>query len=208
MAEHFPADVLDRYNVSRESLTRLRLYVEALVGWQKRMNLVGPSTVENVWTRHILDGLQVLPLLPTGTTSIADLGSGGGIPGLVVAIATGMEAHLYESNGKKAAFLRHAARLTGTTAIVHQGRLEGSNDNGRLPKVQAVLARAFARLPELLGYAEPFLKEGAIGFFHKGRDVDIELTEATKYWKIQTIKHPSTTDSRGVILEVREVWRV
>jgi 16S rRNA (guanine527-N7)-methyltransferase len=200
--------IFDRFNVSRESRPKLELYVELLLTWQKRINLIGPATAGVVWERHILDSLQLLPLLPKGTRTIAELGSGAGIPGLVVAIAADLEAHLYESNGKKAAFLREAARRTGTRAYVHTVRLETLRAEQAPPMVDCVLARALAPLPLLLDYAEPFLSRGAVGLFHKGQDIDAELTEATKYWKLKMTKHASLCDSRGVILEVHEAIRV
>lgn len=203
-----PFDLLRPYDVSRESCQRLQAYVDLLLTWQKRINLIGPSTAEQVWTRHILDAVQLLPLFPPGRLALADLGSGAGIPGLVLAIAGGHEANLYESNGKKAAFLGQAIRTTGANARVHQVRLEDLPGLPGLPGIAVVTARALAPLPLLLDYAEPFLDAGAIGLFHKGQDVDNELTEATKYWKLQVKKHPSITDSRGVILEVREASRV
>ena len=193
--------------VSRESLARLEIYVDTLMSWQRRINLIGPSTTETVWTRHIVDAVQLLPLIPAESRILADLGSGAGIPGLVLAIAGNKEGHLYESNGKKVAFLRHVARLTGAKVTVHQVRLEevaGTNP----PPVDIVLARALAPLTLLLDYAAPFLRAGAKALFHKGQDIDIELTAATKYWNMQFSKHPSATDSRGCILEVKEAYRV
>jgi 16S rRNA (guanine527-N7)-methyltransferase len=201
-------DLLDRFNVSRESRQKIQTYVSLLLTWQQRINLIGPTTVGSVWSRHICDSLQLLPLLPKDTRSIAELGSGAGIPGLVLAMAAGFQAHLYESNGKKAAFLREAARQTGTQVTVHNVRLETLTGKADLPRVQCVVARALAPLPLLLDYAEPFLSKGAIGFFHKGQDVDVELTEATKYWRMGLTTHPSQCDSRGVILEIREATRV
>lgn len=200
--------IFDRFDVSRESRSRIELYVDLLLSWQKRINLIGPATVGMIWERHILDSLQLLPLLPSGTKVIAELGSGAGIPGLVIAIAAEVEAHLYESNGKKAAFLREAARQTSTRAYVHMVRLETLPTELNLPRVDCVMARALAPLPLLLDYAEPFLARGAVGLFHKGQDVGAELTEATKYWKIQYTKHASLCDSRGVILEIHEATRV
>jgi 16S rRNA (guanine527-N7)-methyltransferase len=197
-------------HVSRESRAAIEKYVEILVLWQKRINLIGPSTVTQLWKRHIVDSLQILPLLPAGSRTIAELGSGAGIPGLVIAIAGNLEAHLYESNGKKAAFLREAVRQTGAKAVVHQVRLESiarRREEG-VPRVDAVVARAVAPLRLLLDYAEPFLALGAVGLFHKGQDVDAELTEATKYWNIEFRKHPSMCDSHGVILEIRKAARV
>ena len=201
-------ELAQRYNVSRESLSRLRQYVDLLLNWQRRINLIGPATIDSVWDRHIHDSLQLLPLLPQSTTAIAELGSGAGIPGLVLAIAGDYEAHLYDSNAKKSAFLREAIRLTRTRAHVHNVRLETLNLATHLPRVQCVTARALAPLPLLLDYAEPFLKTGAMGLFHKGQDVDLELTEATKYWRLNLSKHQSAVDSRGVILDVKEAARV
>ena len=200
--------ILDRFGVSRETGDRLENYVNLLLMWQQRINLIGPATTASVWERHILDALQLLPLLPAGTKTIAELGSGAGIPGLVISIAAGLSAHLYESNGKKAAFLREAARQTGTAARVHMVRLETLKSSLDVPKVDCVVARALAPLPLLLDYAEPFLSRGAVGLFHKGQDVEAELTEAAKYWKMILKVHPSQCDRRGVILEIQEASRV
>lgn len=194
--------------VSRESLEKLAAYVALLLTWQRKINLIGPSTAEQVWTRHILDAVQLLPLLGPKPVRLADLGSGAGIPGLVLSIAGGHQAHLYESNGKKAAFLGQAIRVTGAPATVQQVRLEDLPGMTDLPQVDVVVARALAPLPLLLDYATPFLKAGARALFHKGQDVDMELTEATKYWKLLWKTHPSLTDSRGVILEIKEASRV
>jgi 16S rRNA (guanine527-N7)-methyltransferase len=208
MAGPLPDDMLQRFNVSRESLRRLERYVALLLQWQRRINLIGPSTAGQVWQRHILDALQLVPLIPPGTGIIADLGSGAGIPGLVIAIATGLEVHLYESNSKKAAFLREAARQCRAKAIIHQVRIETIGSDPRRPKADVVTARALAPLGRLLDQAEPFLKAGALGLFHKGQDVDAELTEASKSWRIIAERHPSLTDSKAVILVVKEASRV
>jgi 16S rRNA (guanine527-N7)-methyltransferase len=195
-------------NVSRESLERLETYVDILGTWQKRINLIGRSTEEDIWRRHIADALQLIPLLPGDVHRVADLGSGAGIPGLVLAIARPIEAHLFESNLKKAAFLREAARLTGAAAVVRPVRIEAAGKLAGEIKAEVVTARALAPLAKLLAYAEPFLREGAVGLFHKGQDVDAELTEATKSWRLTFTKHPSIIDSRGCILEVKEAHRV
>jgi 16S rRNA (guanine527-N7)-methyltransferase len=199
---------LEALNVSRESQQKIELYVNLLLTWQKRFNLIGPATASSVWERHVVDSLQLLPLLPRHTTVIAELGSGAGIPGLVVAIAAGLEVHLYESNGKKAAFLREAARRTRTKAHLHVVRLETLIQEQNVPSVDCVVARALAPLPLLLDYAEPFLSRGAVGLFHKGQDVDAELTVTTKCWKLRYTKHASLCDSRGTILEIQEATRV
>ena len=200
--------ILDRFDVSRESREKIEIYVKLLLTWQQRINLIGPATVASVWQRHVCDSLQLLPLLPPGTMRIAELGSGAGIPGLMLAMTADLEAYLYESNGKKAAFLREAARLTGTRATIFNIRLESLAGKTGVPRVDCVVARALAPLPLLLDYAAPFLSQGSIGLFHKGQDVDAELTEATKYWRMDVLKHASKCDSRGVILEIREATRV
>jgi 16S rRNA (guanine527-N7)-methyltransferase len=201
-------DVLERLHVSRESGERLETYASLLLQWQARINLIGPSTRDDIWTRHIADALQLLPLIPEAVGTIADLGSGAGIPGLILAIARPLEAHLFESNLKKAAFLREAARRTGARAHIHSIRIERAQVLAEAIKAEAVTARALAPLPKLLDYAAAFLENGAIGYFHKGQDVDAELTDATKSWKMQLESYPSMTDSRGVILVVKEARRV
>jgi len=209
MAQYISDDVLARLNVSRESFAQIETYVELLLTWQSKVNLIGPSTVENVWRRHVLDALQLLPLMHSKTEAVADLGSGAGIPGLILALGGNLRADLYESNGKKVAFMREAIRQTMVNAAVHQIRLETLEDHlpARIP--QYVTARALAPLERLLFWAEPLLKRGAIGLFHKGQDVDSELIEATKFWKIGAIiRHASMTDSDGTILEVKEIARV
>ncbi|WP_119270731.1 16S rRNA (guanine(527)-N(7))-methyltransferase RsmG [Taklimakanibacter deserti] len=208
MSRDVSTDVLERLHVSRESRERLETYVSLLLQWQARINLIGPATREAVWTRHIADALQLLSLLPPDLRKLADLGSGAGIPGLILAIARPLEAHLFESNLKKGAFLREAARQTGAKAHIHTIRIEEAQALARTIKAEAVTARALAPLPKLLDYAAPFLENGAIGYFHKGQDVDAELTDATKSWKMQVESHPSMTDSHGVILVVKEAHRV
>jgi 16S rRNA (guanine527-N7)-methyltransferase len=208
MQRHISDEVFQTLNVSRESLNRLETYVELLLAWQAKINLIGPSTVEDVWRRHVLDGLQLLPLMRKKPGIVADLGSGAGIPGLVVALGGSFQTHLYESNGKKVAFLREAIRLTKANAEVHQIRLEAVEDHLPAKLPQYVIARALAPLDQLLVLALPFLNRGATGLFHKGQDVDSEVAEATKTWKIGATKHPSMTDSRACILEVEGVVRV
>lgn len=193
--------------VSRESWSRVEQFVDLLLTWQERINLISPASIPQIWERHVIDSLQLFPLLPKNAKSAADLGSGSGFPALPLAIASGLSFHLYESNNKKAAFLREALRLTGCVGAVHTERLEGK-DSDACPRVDIVTARALAPLNELLVLASPFLKSGAHAFFHKGQDVAQELTEAQKYWRIQCTEHRSLTDSLGIVLQVQEVSRV
>ncbi|CAN5493078.1 16S rRNA (guanine(527)-N(7))-methyltransferase RsmG [soil metagenome] len=203
-----PEAVAGRFDVSRESYERLKVYVDLLRMWQGRINLIGPATVSDIWERHVADSLQLLPLLAPETKVLVDLGSGAGLPGLVVAIAGSLDVHLFESNLKKGAFLREAIRQTGASATIHTMRIEAAGNLAAAIHADAVTARALAPLPRLLSLAEPFLGNGAIGYFHKGQDVDAELTAARKSWRIRADRHPSLTDSRGSILVVKEAIRV
>jgi 16S rRNA (guanine527-N7)-methyltransferase len=198
-----PQDLESRFNVSRESVEKLSLLVAELLNWQQRINLIAPSTIDAVWERHVADSLQLLFLLPGDTKQIADLGSGAGFPGLVLACARPWTVHLYEANNKKAAFLQEMLRLTGAQGKVHWIRLETLASLAQLPVVTAVTARALAPLPTLLDLSAPFLNRGATGYFHKGAEAEDELTQARKSPNVTIVKHPSLIDSRSVILEVK-----
>jgi 16S rRNA (guanine527-N7)-methyltransferase len=191
--------------VSRESWLRVEKFVALLLTWQERINLISPASIPFMWERHVIDSLQLLPLLPTQAKSFVDLGSGSGFPALPLAIASGLEVHVCESNNKKAAFLREALRVTGCKGSVHSERLNGEVAPGAFPKIELVTARALAPLVELLSLAKPFLDNGAQALFHKGQDIDQELTQAQKYWRIQHTKHASLTDSQAIILAVQEI---
>lgn len=155
------------------------------MAWQARINLVSTATLSEVWTRHIVDSLQ-LQHAAGEWQSWVDIGSGAGFPGLVVAIAAqdqpGRQVYLVESNYKRCAFLREAARETGACATVIAKKIEDA-----LPELPAsvdiVSARAVAPLRDLLAMAFPLLKNGGLGVFPKGQDVESELTEASKYWR-------------------------
>jgi 16S rRNA (guanine527-N7)-methyltransferase len=191
--------------VSRETEKRLDRFVEVLLLWQKTTNLVASSTLARLWTRHIADSLQLIPLAPQARLWL-DLGSGAGFPGMPIACALADEpsakVHLVESNGKKAAFLREAVRLTGVPAQVHQVRAEDFAKSCAEP-VQVVTARALSPLKTLCDQAFPWIARGAAGLFPKGQDVDAELTEAAKYWSIETSKVPSKTSPEGCIVVIR-----
>jgi 16S rRNA (guanine527-N7)-methyltransferase len=195
-------------SVSRETAARLDAFIELLLNWQRITHLVAPSTVPNVWTRHVADSLQLLDLAPAARTWV-DLGSGGGFPGLVIACAlaetAGTQVHLVESHAKKAAFLREAVRITQAPAIVHPTRIENFVESFREP-VDVVTARALAPLKVLLDQSFKLLDRGGQGIFPKGQDVEAELTEAAKYWNMNTSLVPSRTDSKGRIVIVRDLW--
>ncbi|WP_375413510.1 16S rRNA (guanine(527)-N(7))-methyltransferase RsmG [uncultured Bradyrhizobium sp.] len=187
--------------VSHDIETRLDAYVELLMQWQAKTNLVASSTLPNLWTRHISDSLQLLTLAPDAKIWI-DLGSGGGFPGVVLACAlverSNAMVHLVERNTKKAAFLREALRITGTAGTVHLADIEDYVDSFT-GAVDCVTARAVAPLHQLVGFAAPLVTKGATALLMKGQDVDTELTEATKYWKFTPRLHSSLTGQGWIV---------
>ncbi|TPQ42178.1 16S rRNA (guanine(527)-N(7))-methyltransferase RsmG [Bradyrhizobium guangdongense] len=194
--------------VSRETEARLDRYVALLLEWQAKTNLVAPSTLPHLWTRHIADSLQLVSLAP-GAKRWADLGSGGGFPGVVLACVMaevpGASVHLVERIAKKAAFLREAIRVTASPGVVHLAEI-GDNVDRITGPVDCVTARALAPLHQLIGFAEPLMRGGAKALFPKGQDVEAELTEAAKYWNIQSQLHQSRTGD-GWIVELATATR-
>jgi len=192
-------DLRRAYDLSDDCLARLVVYAELLAKWQKTINLVAPSTLPDLWERHFLDSLQVSEAVPD-TKVWADLGSGGGFPGLVTAIrlvdVPDAKVHLIESDQRKCAFLRTVSRETGAPAEIHAGRIEAVLE--ALPeKLDAVSARGLASLPELIALAEKPLENGAIGVFPQGRNAHSELT-GTRFenrFLIETRKSATSPDS-------------
>lgn len=195
--------VLADYAVSRETAAGLDLYVEQLRRWQRVKNLVGPSTLAEVWTRHIADALQLLAIAPDAASWL-DLGSGAGIPGLVLAIAgrdrPGFSVELVESNARKCAFLIETGRLCAAPVRVTNARIE--TVIAERAGVDIVCARALAPLDQLLAWAAPLLKSGTTGLFLKGREAEAELTRAAQGWKFEADLLPSRTDSEARIVRV------
>jgi 16S rRNA (guanine527-N7)-methyltransferase len=192
--------------VSRETRDRLAAYVDLLARWRKTTNLIAESTFASVWTRHIADSAQLIALAPEAKRWV-DMGSGAGFPGLVIAIqladVPGALVHLIESDQRKCAFLRAAARATDAAASIHPVRVEAI-DPTSLGAVDAVAARAFAPLPLTLKLARRWIERGAIGVFPRGesgRDQIAALPEATAY-AIEAL--PSLVDARSAILRVRK----
>lgn len=190
--------------VSRETLDRLAAYETLLRKWQPKINLVGPSTLSDAWRRHFLDSAQLFPLLPDSARVLVDLGSGAGFPGLVLAIMGVPEVHLVESDSRKCAFLREAARVAEVRVTVHNKRIE------TVPAIAAdvVTARALAPLSDLVGWAYPFIGSRGVALFPKGQNVAEELTDTTKYWKMRAERFDSRTDPTGTILRVSGIDRV
>ena len=204
------AAALKLQNVSRETLQRLEQFVDLLLLWQQKTNLIAPSTIPFIWTRHVADSLQLLDHAPAAKIWL-DFGSGGGFPAIPIACALaerpGTMVHLVESNGKKAAFLREAVRVTGVRAQVHLERAEKFR-LGPVESVDVVTARALSPLKLLCDQALPWIEKGTVALFPKGQDIDAELTEATKYWTIEAEVVPSKTSATGCIVIVRHLHPV
>jgi 16S rRNA (guanine527-N7)-methyltransferase len=189
--------------VSRETMAHLAAFQTRLERWTRTSNLVAPSTLSDFWRRHVLDSAQLLPFR-RGATIWLDLGSGGGLPGLVVAILLrerpGAHVCLVESNAKKAAFLSATVVELGLPVDVYRCRIEAAHE--AVGSVEVVTARALAPLPKLLRLASPWLLEGATGLFHKGRDFVGELSETNDEWLFDLIQHESAVDAGGRILQI------
>jgi 16S rRNA (guanine527-N7)-methyltransferase len=193
--------------VSRETVQRLEAYAELLVRWQKRINLVSPATLPDLWRRHMIDSAQLLSLLPTDGRPVIDLGSGAGFPALVLAIMGTQQVHLIESDQRKCVFLAEAARVAGLQAgsnpVIHNRRIE---DIAGVPP-GTVIARACAPLDRLLSYAQKFLWHGGKCLFLKGANVEQELTAARKSWTMDVERIPSVSDPQGCILRLGNIRR-
>jgi 16S rRNA (guanine527-N7)-methyltransferase len=196
--------------VSRETCARLETIAALLAKWQKTLNLISPATLPDLWERHIADSLQLVNHVPATARRWVDLGSGGGFPGLVAAAVmaerAGARVVLVESDTRKAAFLREAARHAALPVEVAARRIEDVSAT-LAPGTDVVSARALAPLPKLLDLAAPFLAAGALGLFPKGRDAERELTEARKGWTLDIDLAPSLSDPDGRILVVRSARR-
>jgi 16S rRNA (guanine527-N7)-methyltransferase len=189
-------------DVSRETSDRLEIFAALLLRWNARINLVSRADAPHLWSRHIHDSLQLAALVPEGIDRAIDLGSGAGFPGLVLAIATGISFELIESDARKAAFLREAARLTEAPATVHVTGIEAAS----VAPAKLITARALAPLPDLLRLAVPLLAESGVCLFPKGESVEQEIADASIAWTMRIERHISRTDRSGVILRISEVF--
>lgn len=202
---------LNGLHVSRETQQRLQHFAELFTKWAKAINLVAPSTMDDMWSRHIADSAQIFQISPRPQTWV-DLGSGGGFPGVITAIFLAEQragwVHLVESNNKKAAFLRTALRETGGRGEVHAIRIEDAPI--AVPTCDAISARALADLDKLIEYASPWMvgKENNRAFFHKGRDYQREIQKAHGRWAFGLLEHNSAVEQDSVILEISNLRRL
>ena len=201
------ADFQRLADVSRETQDKFEQYATRLSKWTAAINLVSPRSLPDLWRRHFLDSAQLrrhlLAAADPAARTLLDLGSGAGFPGMVLALLGCGHVHLVESDQRKAVFLREVARETAAPVTVHNCRIEALDP---FP-VDVVTCRAFAPLPKILALAEPFLrssrgKKPPIGLFLKGRNVDRELTEAGKTWRLRHERFESITDPEGSVLRL------
>ena len=184
-------------SVSRETIEKLEIYISLLQQWNKKINLVSQQGMEQVWKRHVYDSFQLIRYLDSSVKSIADLGSGGGFPGLILALSTDIPVILIESDMRKTIFLREVLRQTKTQATVLCQRIEN-----------VVTARALTSLTQLLEFSKNILNKNGYCLFLKGRSVNLEIEEAQKNWKINYKTFSSQTNADGVIVKINQFERV
>ena len=195
------------FAVSRETVARLKTYETLLRRWQETINLVGPGTLDEIWSRHFTDSAQLLTLAPPDAKRWLDLGSGAGFPGLVIAILLaereGADMTLIESNTRKAAFLSEVGRQTGVPVDIYPQRIENVATQYMVGPVDVITARGLAPMPRLLELAAPYFSDSTTGLFLKGRGVQAELDEASRKWEFSAESCPSQTDRSSQIIIVR-----
>lgn len=201
-------DFADESHVSRETLADYQAWQALLLKWNRKINLVSPTALDDFWRRHALDSWQIWPHVPETAEKFIDLGSGAGFPGLSMAIgckALGQgHVTLVESAGKKTSFLRTVIRELNLPAQATSERAEEITPES----YDVITARAFAPLPRLFAYAQPFWGEGTIGLFLKGEAVQEELTLASKEWTYNVEIVPSLSDTTGCLLKISDLRRV
>ncbi|WP_386679358.1 16S rRNA (guanine(527)-N(7))-methyltransferase RsmG [Loktanella sp. R86503] len=203
------ADNLALSDVSRETMTQLQLYQDLLVKWTSKINLIAPSTIESSWERHVIDSAQVFKYVPLGALHLVDIGSGGGLPGLVIAILAkermpGLAITLIESDQRKAAFLRTVARELDLAVSIKAERIEAVTD----VRADVLTARALAPLLNLLSYGKQLLNDDGLALFQKGKSFQQEISQARTSWSFDLQEFPSETDDEARILQIKDIRRV
>jgi len=198
--EHYYKQLNEIGNVSRETFDLCSLYINTLLKWNKRINLVSKKhhTFDDIWERHFIDSAQIIKHIPTDAKIITDLGSGGGFPGIVIGILTNCEVHLIESDSRKCAFLNEVARHVKKGIHIHNERIEKITSW----KTDVITARALSSLDKLLELSNIFEDENKLCLFLKGENVVEEINEANENWNFNYTKHKSLSSSTGCILEI------
>lgn len=199
------------FPVPRETAVSLETYVKTLLEWQRGINLISPSTTADIWMRHILDSAQVMKFLPQNYSALCDIGSGAGLPGIVLAISGAKNVLLFESDRRKAAFLNHVIVTLKLKAKVVTERFENFNSEDKNFSNCVFTARAVAGLDKLLDYVLAFAVKNQVSeatmLFLKGRKAAEELEEARRGREFDCCLHPSVTDSRSCVIEIKNLRR-
>ncbi|MEN2494191.1 MAG: Ribosomal RNA small subunit methyltransferase G [Hyphomicrobiaceae bacterium hypho_1] len=201
-----PKSLIAVFNDSRETFEKFKLYESQLRRWQNAINIVAPSTLNHLWYRHFTDSAQIAELIPPTASHLVDAGSGGGFPGLVLAILfrdrSDFRVTLVESNKKKTAFLRETASKLEIPVEIMSTRIESNVTVTKLSDVDIVTARAFAPLDRLLNMVSPIFSNRTKGIFLKGCNIDYEIKLAQKTWeyKYELRKSKTEPNARVVIL--------
>jgi 16S rRNA (guanine527-N7)-methyltransferase len=198
-----PEDLAAAANVSRETLARLKAYAGVLADWNARHNLVSARSLDDVWRRHFWDSAQLVRFIPDTARTLVDLGTGAGFPGLVLAelFRGRLDVTLIEATAKKCRFLEAVAGRLALPITISNTRIEDAPAR----VFDVVTARACAPLPRLLLHAQHFAGPKTKCLFLKGQNVEVELTEARKSWRMQLGRHQSLSDPLGVVLEIGEL---
>jgi len=198
--------MIEKYNVSRETINLLKTYEASLNEWQNKMNLVSKNSLPDAWNRHFADSMQLFNLLPQDAEIVYDFGSGAGFPGMVLAVMSKektpyLKFKLVESIGKKTLYLKHVKEITGANVDVINERIEKIK-----PEIaDAITSRAMCSLNELLKYSRPFCSKKTKMIFLKGRNYKEELQIAQKEWKFKLEILPNQESSDGVILIITDL---
>ena len=205
-----PAEFQESTNVSRETIDRLKIYADLLKAWSAKLNLIGPGTLDQIWHRHFLDSAQFLshgpPQDPGAPKVWADIGSGAGFPGMVLAIMGASPMHLVEANSNKCEFLSEVARATATAVTIHHRRVELMAPSDFSPTgVDVIAVRAVAPLPKLLRGIGEIVTPTTVVLLAAGQDVESKLTRAGKSWKMTVERLPSITHPASIILRIQDL---
>ncbi|MDD2839719.1 MAG: 16S rRNA (guanine(527)-N(7))-methyltransferase RsmG [Rickettsiales bacterium] len=184
--------------ISNFEKEKLQNYVQFLLEYNKKINLIGKSTTDDIWNRHIVDSFQIIKLIQNKDIKLADLGSGAGLPGIVLSICGIKEVHLFEKSPRKCEFLEEAKNFSDNKIIIHNVDISQIRDN----TFDVIVSRALGNLSLLLNFSLNFKKNNTKCIFPKGKKIFEELEQTKKAWNIDYKLTDSLTSSEGKIVEI------